>query len=319
MTRSHPRAAVLWLALLVSCAKGPDTRRATELPPAAPSIDQQLFRDVQVLSADSMEGRKTGTEGSARARRFIEGEFKRLGLVPFGGSYEQPFSFTARHDSTTYRGTNIVGYLKGTAHPDKYIVVSAHYDHLGVVNGEIYHGADDNASGVAALLVLAEELGKERPESSIIFAAFDAEELGEQGARAFVSAPPVDRQAIVLDVNLDMVSHNDHNELFAAGAYHYPFLRRYLEATASRAPVRLLLGHDRPGRRFEDDWTEQSDHAAFHAAKIPFIYFGVEDHKDYHKPTDTFATITPQFFVRAVETIGIAVRLIDRDILAIDA
>src|SRR5919199_2580800 len=114
MTRSYPRAAALWLALLVSCAKGPDTRRATELPPAAPAVDQQLFRDVQVLSADSMEGRKTGTEGSARARRFIEGEFKRLGLLPFGASYEHPFSFAARRDGGTYRGTNIVGYMKGT-------------------------------------------------------------------------------------------------------------------------------------------------------------------------------------------------------------
>src|SRR5919205_403655 len=200
MTRSHPRAAALSLALLVSCAKGPDTRRATELPPPAPSVEQQLFRAVQVLSADSMEGRKTGTEGSARARRYIEGEFKRLGLLPFGASYGQPFAFAGGRDSTTYHGTNIVGYLKGTAHPDKYIVLSAHYDHLGVINGEIYHGADDNASGVAALLVLAQELGKERPESSIIFAAFDAEEFGEQGARAFVRVPPVERRAIVLDI-----------------------------------------------------------------------------------------------------------------------
>src|SRR5919206_2708663 len=223
MTRSYLRAA-LSLALVTSCAKGPDTRRATELPPAAPSIDQELFRDVQVLSADSMEGRRTGTEGSARARRFIEAEFKRLGLIPFGASYEEPFSFVARRDSVTYRGTNIVGYLKGTAHPDKYIVLSAHYDHLGVVNGQIYHGADDNASGVSALLALAEQLGKDRPESSIIFAAFDAEELGEQGARAFVRVPPVERRAIVFDINLDMVSHNEHNELYAVGAYHYPFL-----------------------------------------------------------------------------------------------
>src|SRR5919199_4991293 len=135
MTRSYPRAAALWLALLVSCAKGPDTRRAAELPPAAPSIDQQLFRAVQVLSADSMEGRKTGTEGSARARRFIEAEYKRIGIVPFGASYEEPFSFTARRDSGVSRGTNIVGYIKGSKHPDLYIVLSAHYDHLGVVNG----------------------------------------------------------------------------------------------------------------------------------------------------------------------------------------
>jgi len=111
-----------------------------------------------------------------------------------------------------------------------------------------------------------------------------------------------------------MVSHSERGELYAAGAYHYPFLRPYLERLAARAPVKLLLGHDAPGLPPGDDWTSSSDHGAFHAARIPFIYFGVEDHADYHKPTDDFATITPDFFVAAAETIASFVSDVDRGI-----
>ncbi len=111
----------------------------------------------------------------------------------------------------------------------------------------------------------------------------------------------------MLNVNMDMISRNDKGELYAAGAFHYPHLRPALEAAQKKATVKLLLGHDDPATG-RDNWTSQSDQAAFHAAKIPFVYFGVEDHPDYHKPTDDFANIQPEFYVRAVETIITAIR-----------
>jgi Zn-dependent M28 family amino/carboxypeptidase len=198
-------------------------------------------------------------------------------------------------------------------------VLSAHYDHVGVgrpVRGDsIYNGADDNASGTAALLVIAEAFRRRPPESTVVFAAFDGEEGGRRlrsGAQAFVAAPPVPRDAIVLDVNLDMVGHSAKGELYAAGASHYPFLRPVLDAVAARAPVRLLQGHDRPVPAASDDWTFQSDQGAFHRAGIPFVYFGVEDHPDYHRPSDEVSTITPAFFVGAVRTVADAVRAFDR-------
>ena len=191
-----------------------------------------------------------------------------------------------------------------------YIVVTAHYDHVGVIDNQIHNGADDNASGTAALFALAEYFNKNRPLNSIIFAALDAEESGLRGARRFVAEPPVKKESILLNANMDMISRNQAGELYAAGAYHYPFLKKYLEDAAKNAPIKLRLGHDRP-EQGSDDWTNQSDHGAFHQAKIPFIYFGVEDHKDYHRPTDDFENIDQKFYVGAVETILDALKKFD--------
>ncbi len=201
----------------------------------------------------------------------------------------------------------------GGAKAREYIVITAHYDHLGIVKDEIYNGADDDASGTAALFALANYFKEKRPSHSIIFVAFDGEESGLRGSNAFVAAPPVKKESIVLNVNMDMVAHNDKNELYASGTFHYPALKPQLETIAKSAKVKLLIGHDRPEQK-SDDWTNQSDHFAFHQAKIPFIYFGVEDHKDYHKPTDDFVNINQEFYIRAVETILETVKTFDKDL-----
>jgi Zn-dependent M28 family amino/carboxypeptidase len=212
-------------------------------------------------------------------------------------------------------GGNVVGLVRGTTNPDRYVVVTAHYDHVGVgrpVDGDsIYNGADDNASGTAALLALAEHFARNPAGHSLLFVAFDAEEQGLRGARAFVAEPPVPKDAIALNVNMDMVSHSERGELYAAGAAKYPRLRAPLQRAAAGAPVRLLLGHDMPEPTPRDDWTGQSDQGAFHAAGIPFVYFGVEDHPDYHRPSDEVGTITPGFYVNAVRTIAAAIRELD--------
>jgi hypothetical protein len=275
----------------------------------------QLLEDVRILSADAMEGRGTGTAGGAMARAYIVRRFADAGLKSLWPSYEQPFELPAGEDGAPRRAANVVGYVRGKLHPDRFVVVTAHYDHLGIRNGQIYNGADDNASGVAALLQLAAHFGREQPDNSMIFAALDAEEIGLIGAFALVRALRAERRDLALNVNLDMVSHNDRGELYAAGAYRTPALRPLLERVAARAPVRLLIGHDRPEQR-HDDWTNQSDQYAFHKAGVPWVYFGVEDHKDYHKPTDKFETITPAFFVHAVETVLDAVQLFDAELPA---
>lgn len=271
---------------------------------AQPAVDSdQLLADIRVLSADSLEGRATGTPGSAKARAYLLEAFESMNLRRFGDSYAQPFTVFRPSDTTSYGGVNVVGYLEGQALPDSFIVVTAHYDHLGIRNGVVYNGADDNASGVAALLALARHFTAHPPRHSIIFAALDAEEIGLQGARHFVEHPPVKAATLVLNVNMDMVSHSETGELYAAGTYHYPALKPGLAAVASEAPVRLLLGHDRPNVSGQSDWTMSSDHAPFHQAGIPFVYFGVEDHEQYHQPSDDADAITVDFFVRAVETI----------------
>ena len=130
---------------------------------------------------------------------------------------------------------------------------------------------------------------------------------------AAVANSPVPEGSIVLNVNMDMISRNDKGELYATGTRLYPQLKPALEKVQKTAGVKLLLGHDDPSTG-HDDWTDQSDQGAFHAAKIPFIYFGVEDHKDYHKSTDDFAHIQPEFYVKAVETITEAVKSLDSDL-----
>lgn len=264
-----------------------------------------------------MAGRKAGTPGGVKAREYVARRFKESGLEFYAPSPLQAFTFKEPGATVEQQGANVVGYVKGKTFPDRYLVLTAHYDHLGVRNGETYNGADDNASGTAALFAIGKYFSKHRPSHSIIFVAFDAEEGSGGGSRKFVSEPPVDIRSIVLNVNLDMISRNERDELYAVGTYHYPFLKPYLEKVGAKAAVKLLFGHDSPDLPRKDNWTGQSDHFAFHSAKIPFIYFGVEDHKDYHKPTDDFANIRPVFYVHAVETILEAVKAFDANLQAI--
>jgi Zn-dependent M28 family amino/carboxypeptidase len=297
-------------ALVVTCAAPAAVQTAI--------IDgAQLLRDLGTLSADDMEGRLPGTPGGAKARAYILRRFKEVGIQPIGDAYERPFAFRGRGDSNDRSGVNIVGVVRGRREPGRFIVVTAHFDHLGVRNGQVFNGADDNASGVAALLAVASRVSANKPEHSVVFAALDAEESGLNGAKAFMSDPPVARDAIVMNVNLDMVARDERNVLYATGTFQYPFLKAYLKDVA-RPPVVLRLGHDGTNAK-EDDWTKDSDHYPFHQAGIPFIYFGVEDEAQHHKATDDAETVTKGFFIGAANTILAAVRKFDANLDAIGA
>ena len=257
-----------------------------------------LIEDIKTLSSDVYEGRRTGTKGAALAKDYIIQKFEKLGVMPLDSNYQQPFTFEA---GKTYNATNVLGLIKGNTHTDKYIVLSAHYDHEGVKNGQIYNGADDDASGISALFAFAEYFAKNPPKHNVILAAFDGEELGLKGAYHFVKDNAIKQKNIVLNLNMDMISRSDDNQLFAVGSRYYPQLKPVLENFNDIGKVDLLIGHE--GLGDGDNWTYSSDHAAFHKAKIPFIYFGVADHKDYHKPTDDFENIDQQFYKDAVQTI----------------
>lgn len=280
------RFFAVFLFALLSCH--------TVKPLAQEQKDHTLLNDLATLSSDAFEGRRTGTAGNQRARDYIVHRFDSLGLKYFGEGFVSGFTFKSRQDSAI-SGKNVIGFIEGRG--KGYIVVSAHYDHLGIRNGQLYNGADDNASGTAALLYLAAYFAKHQPQHTLVFAAFDAEEMGLQGAKAFVSDPPVPLDDIRLNINMDMIAHNDKGELYAAGTFHYPVLKAYLKSDNEK--VKILLGHDDP-KLGHDDWTNQSDQGAFHEKGVPFLYFGVEDHADYHKPTDIFDNINADFYVAAV-------------------
>lgn len=273
-----------------------------------PEIDRdQLLQDVQILSADDMEGRKVNSPGGAKARTYVLERFMQTGLKPFGSSFEQPFAFVFPKGKVKHKGVNIVGLIPGST--ERAIILTAHYDHLGVRNGQIYNGADDNASGVAALFAIGSHFLKHPPKNTLIIAALDAEEGSGRGGEELVKA--LDKERIILNVNMDMIGRDKNDILYASGTHHYPQLKPYLEKVAAKSDVKLLFGHDNPGLKNVEDWTKDSDHYAFHRRGIPFIYFGVEDYEHHHKPTDDFENMTHDFYVSAVQTIILALEEFD--------
>lgn len=260
-----------------------------------------------------MEGRSADRPVIGTVRAFIEKRFTESGIEAIGASYKQEFEIKQRGSSAPLKGINLIGQIKGGKKADKYIVVTAHYDHDGIRNGQIYNGTDDNASGTAALFAIASYFKKHKPDHSLIFVAFDAEERGLQGSRHFVANLPIPKASILLNVNMDMIARGDKGELYAAGSFLYPQFKPALDSVQKKAAIKLLLGHDDP-KLGRDDWTNQSDQASFHREKIPFIYFGVEDHADYHKPTDDFEKVPQEFYIKAVETIVEAIKGLDKSL-----
>ncbi|MFD2201687.1 M28 family peptidase [Shivajiella indica] len=258
--------------------------------------------DLEYLASDHLEGRKPLSNGSLLARQFIKHRFQELGLTSQYPDFTQYFSFVNRRDGRVMENAaNIVGFIPGEQ-TDQLIVIMAHYDHLGKIGESIFNGADDNASGTAAVMAIAAYFSRNRPKHSMMFVALDAEEMGHQGAKALVADFPFDLKNVVLNINLDMVSRNDDNEIYAVGTYHFPFLKPMIHKVSEGRQPKLLFGHDEPGSSLKD-WTMSSDHSQFFINDIPFIYFGVEDHKDYHKETDIFENIHPEFYVSTVELI----------------
>lgn len=296
-------------ALSFGCANAKSTR-----PVTADSSDAQTARimaRLSALSADSMEGRQAGTQGGKRARAWLIRELSAIGVAPYGQSYEHVIKLPARPNADTL-GANVVATVPGRNANGPVLVLSAHYDHVGIRNGQIYNGADDDASGVVALLTIAERLKQDPPEHEVVLAFFDAEEGGLRGARAFVSDEVVPLSRIALNINLDMVSRQDGKALWVAGLAHYPGLRSLAEGAAAQSAIPIRFGHDTASARPGDNWTNSSDHAAFHARGIPFLYLGVEDHADYHGPGDDWQKVDPAFYRGSIDFAYALVRAADR-------
>ncbi len=321
---------LLFAILFITSCKTNPPKNTPELNPvkkkANINIDEdRLIRNIQILASDSLEGRGFTKPGNIKAQQLIASEFKRLNLATvLDEGYIQNFKHTYKGKrrqrmfpvkgknasnvaDTTIVGGNVLAMIKGKS--NKAIVITGHHDHLGIRNGKIYNGADDDASGTAAVIAIADYFKDKTPNHTLVFATVDAEESGMLGSSYLVNNFPLGKENIVLNINMDMVSRNDKNELYACGLYHYPQLREPL--TKINSTINLLSGHDDPNNKSQDNWTYSSDHRSFHKEKIPFIYFGVEDHKDYHKHTDTFENINQEFYIKAVQLIIQAVENYD--------
>lgn len=271
---------------------------------------EATLHDLQQLSSDKLQGRKVGTTGSLLAQSYIISHFRKYQLQSFSTQFQHPFFFLRGFSS--FSGTNLVGYLEGREYNDKLIVITAHYDHLGGRSSHIYNGANDNASGVAALLNLARYFSAHQPAYNLVFVATDAEESGLQGAKALIDQALFDIANVVLNINLDMLAHGTRKRtLYVAGTKENkqfkPLIKR-LSNEFKTNQFKLRMGHDNRSNKRSSiaqsvNWKNASDHAVFRKLGIPYLYFGVEINQDYHSIKDTFERIQPDFYIRAVTVI----------------
>ena len=250
---------------------------------------QQLRVDVVYLSSDLLGGRETGTPGEAMAAQYIATRFRQLGLRPAGTEgYFQPFDFkfsSNPHSAGEPRqGRNVVGWIDNGKKTT--VVIGGHYDHLGMghfgsrhVHGEaIHNGADDNASGIAAIFRLAEQLGRQKkPKHNYLFVAFSGEEMGLYGSKYFVNNSPVALDQISYMINLDMVGRlNPAKVLAINGAGTSPAWKPSFEQIDGNG-IKV---------KTTDSGIGPSDHTSFYLKDIPAIHFFSGQHMDYHKPED---------------------------------
>lgn len=274
MRLHRPAAAFAFLLALFP----PGAAGAEEACGCAKALDaRRLAAHVRALASPDLEGRAAGTPGGEMARAYLVTRLRSLGLEPgFEGRYARPFVVRDR------RLANVAARVPGRdpALSEETIVLGAHYDHLGRRGETIFPGADDNASGCAALLEIARSLARDPPRRSVLIVFFDGEEIGLLGSRRFVREPPLPRERIVCMVNLDMLSRGDPREVRVCGMPTSALFAPIVRSAAAAHGLRVFDDH-------ELEWRDASDHAPFGDARIPFLYFGVLDHPDYHRPTDT--------------------------------
>lgn len=273
----------------------------------ARGVESITERDVRhrvgIIADDSMGGRDTPSPGLEMTARYIAGEFQRFGLTPAGGSgsfiqrYPLPAEGGAGADSAgaapaPASAPNVAGILEGSdpVLRHEYIVFSAHMDHDGtgvpVLGDSIWNGADDDASGTAGVLELAEAFARAevRPKRSMIFLTVSGEEKGLWGSEYFASHLPVPLKEIVANLNMDMIGRNWRDTIVVIGKEHSD-----LGATLDR----VNRAHPELGMAAIDDpWPNErfyvrSDHYNFARRGVPVLFFFNGTHADYHEPTDS--------------------------------
>jgi len=316
--QSRPSGAVglsvLWLAVsLVACATAPgrpDLAGNTGSLTRNRADARAIYSDIAYLASDPLEGRGTGTPGNDSAAAFIARRFGMLGLQKLDSSFEQHFVAhpLAAHNETPAElpTQNVVGFLPGSDPQlrGEYVVVGAHFDHLGRSSigaldldrkNVIRRGADDNASGTAAVLELARLFSISPAKRSLLFVTFSGEELGLLGSEYFVANSPLPLDSSVAMVNFDMVGRLRDDKLIVYGvatATELPVLLDSANASASRAqppaqplwrtPLRITALGDGYG---------PSDHSSFYSRKIPVLHFFTDLHEDYHSAGDVVSKI----------------------------
>lgn len=292
----HKRILILFVLALLATEKGNAQSTFSA---------EKFFKHDSYLASDKLEGRLAGTKGNNEAAAYIKKYFKKFGLKKFNHNYYQPFKIFIKPEinkmkSDSVATQNVVGYIEGSDENLKkeYIVIGAHYDHWGwggKGSGSkkkdtlaIHNGADDNASGVSALLSILEEFHNKKitTKRSIIFISFSAEEEGLLGSKYFVKHLPVAKNAVKVMINMDMVGRlNDKKELYMGGAGTFPGgveLMKKLGEGSGLNPI--VFAGDVGG----------SDHVTFYKNDISAIGLHTGGHPQYHTPEDDSALINSE-------------------------
>jgi aminopeptidase YwaD len=304
-------ASAAWIA---SCTPQHASRPA-ELPQADSS---RVRRDIEFLASDALEGRGTGTAGNDSAAAFAARRYSGLGLTPVSPGFLQAFTarsaMLAHSDQTELRTQNVVALLPGRDPVLRHqvIVIGAHIDHLGRssrgaldpdARDAIRNGADDNASGTAAVLELARLFSARPARRSLLFVNFSGEELGLLGSQYFVEHAPTPVDSIVAMLNFDMIGRLRGDSVIVYGV-----------ATARELPAVLDSANRSVGLavRALGDGFGPSDHSSFFARNIPVLHFFTNLHEDYHRSTDDAGKINAAGAARVIALAERVVREIDQ-------
>lgn len=278
------------------------------------SDNSQLVDDVSYLAGDALEGRETGTKGEEMAASYIAQRFEDLGLEAKGDSgWYQKFTFTphppmqmhGQGDTASLgmaivkevSGMNVIGYMDNGQ--ENTVVIGAHYDHLGwggesslhAGDSAIHNGADDNASGVGALMMLIERLKTKHKGNNYLFMAFSGEEKGLWGSNHFCDEPTIDLASVNYMLNMDMVGRlNEERTLAVYGVGTSP----------SWTPMLEGLSVDSITITTTESGVGPSDHTSFYLEDLPVLHFFTGQHEDYHKPTDDIEKINWEGIVSVV-------------------
>ena len=279
------------------------------------AVPPRLIEDVKYLADDRLGGRMTGSPGADSAAEYLARRFAEVGLQPSRNGWFQEFTVSPDAPGArggrlgTGRGRNVIGILPGSD-PElrrEAVIVGAHYDHLGGgeigslspdSTGRIHNGADDNASGSAALIQIARTLAAHPPARTVVFIAFSGEELGLFGSQHYVKEPLYALDNTVAMINLDMVGRMRDRKLIVYGT-----------ATATEFPALLdsLNWYQGFDLRKQGDGLGPSDQSSFYLAGRPVLHLFTDLHEDYHRTTDDWQKINFEGIARVVDfTAGLA-------------
>ncbi|MDA9227805.1 M28 family metallopeptidase [Flavobacteriales bacterium] len=282
--------------------------------------NKDLYKHIEVLSSDSLEGRETGKPGQKMAAGYIANQFRKIGIPPYKRkSYYQKFKVKSeRHickcddcdlaffkrifkSNQTIRGENVLGYIEGSDLKDELLIITAHYDHLGKHDSLIFNGADDDASGVSAALEIAEAfmLAKKAghgPRRSILIMPVSGEEKGLLGSRYYTDNPIYPLENTVANLNIDMIGrlddwHDNGNYVYLIGSDRLSYDLHNLNEKINDDYIRIDLDYRFNDKDDPNRYYYRSDHYNFAKNNIPVIFYFNGVHEDYHKPSDTIEKI----------------------------